>query len=240
MAEWGPRQPSLPEARSDDGGGNTKSGRERRARRRAARSASRGNGDERGQRLVRCRNQGGVAHAFAQVTDGVAGLRLLTHCPRGITMNRHTEAAPPPVTVAVVSYNTKRHLDRCLASVFREGRSFPVEVIVVDNASTDGSADMVRTSYPEVVLIESKENLGYGRGANLAFSSSNGRIFLLLNSDVELEEGCLARLADFLKKRLVGQMVVRLAAVGHMPTVDLGLKRVALGQKRPVLRRQIC
>jgi len=71
------------------------------------------------------------------------------------------------VVVAVVSWNTRDLLDRCLQSLAPSVQSGTAEVWVVDNASTDGSAAMVRKSHPDVRLVDSQENLGYGRAVNL-------------------------------------------------------------------------
>jgi N-acetylglucosaminyl-diphospho-decaprenol L-rhamnosyltransferase len=83
------------------------------------------------------------------------------------------------VSVIVVSYNAKEHLERCLAAV--AGGSH--EVIVVDNASTDGSPELVRERFPSVRLVETGENRGFGAGNNEGMRIAVGRYFLLLNSD---------------------------------------------------------
>lgn len=83
------------------------------------------------------------------------------------------------VSIIVVSYNAKEHLERCLAAV----AGGPHEVIVVDNASTDGSPELVRERFPSVRLVESGENRGFGAGNNAGMRVASGRYFLLLNSD---------------------------------------------------------
>ncbi len=95
------------------------------------------------------------------------------------------------VAVAVVSYNTREVLRACLASVMADA---PGEVLVVDNGSTDGSVEMVRTAFPTVRLIEDPSNPGYGAGANHAFAATRGPYVLLLNSDTVLPAGALAAL----------------------------------------------
>jgi GT2 family glycosyltransferase len=99
------------------------------------------------------------------------------------------------VSIIVVSYNAKEHLERCLAAV-ADG---PHEVIVVDNASTDGSSELVRERFPSVRLVETGENRGFGAGNNAGMRVATGRYFLLLNSDawpVGDAIGELARFAD--------------------------------------------
>jgi len=83
------------------------------------------------------------------------------------------------VSVIVVSYNARDHLERCLETV--AGRAH--EVIVVDSGSTDGSRELVRERFPGVRLVELAENRGYGAGANKGIRIASGRWFLLLNSD---------------------------------------------------------
>jgi GT2 family glycosyltransferase len=74
------------------------------------------------------------------------------------------------IAVAIVNYNTREDLSACLASVQREE---PSETIVVDNASSDGSAEMVRAEYPWVTLHANQTNPGYGAAANQAIASCN-------------------------------------------------------------------
>src|SRR5262249_30218221 len=79
-------------------------------------------------------------------------------------------------------------------------RQCPAEVIVVDNASSDGSAEMVRTQYPTVILKTNSTNLGYGKAANQAIMSSNAKYVLLLNADTVLEPGALVQLRNYLDR----------------------------------------
>jgi GT2 family glycosyltransferase len=97
------------------------------------------------------------------------------------------------VSVVIVSFNTRAVLRECLQSVDREVGRLLVQVIVVDNASTDGSAEMVEQEFPGVLLIRSPVNLGFGRANNLGFEAAQGRFIVLLNSDAFLTEGALAR-----------------------------------------------
>jgi GT2 family glycosyltransferase len=97
------------------------------------------------------------------------------------------------VSVVIVSFNTRDLLRECLQSVFRESGSLRVQVIVVDNASTDGSPRMVEQEFPDVLLTRSEVNLGFGPANNLGFRSAGGRYLVLLNSDAFLTEGSLQR-----------------------------------------------
>jgi GT2 family glycosyltransferase len=97
------------------------------------------------------------------------------------------------VSVVIVSFNTCRVLRECLSCVYREVRSLRVQVIVVDNGSADGSPRMIEQDFPDVVLIRSEANLGFGGANNLGFQSALGRYIVLLNSDAFLGEESLER-----------------------------------------------
>ena len=98
------------------------------------------------------------------------------------------------VSLVIVSFNTRDVLRECLLSVYREIGSMWVQVIVVDNASTDESPAMVEREFPEVELIRSEINLGFGSANNLGFQSARGRYIVLLNSDDDIfDQGSLLR-----------------------------------------------
>jgi GT2 family glycosyltransferase len=96
------------------------------------------------------------------------------------------------VSVVVVSYNTREHLERCLASI--AGRH---EVIVVDNGSTDGSRELVRARFPAVRLLEPGENRGFGAANNAGMEVASGRYFLLQNADAWPVGDAVDRLVAF-------------------------------------------
>jgi N-acetylglucosaminyl-diphospho-decaprenol L-rhamnosyltransferase len=83
------------------------------------------------------------------------------------------------LSIVVVSYNTSQYLETCLRSVVDRG----YELIVVDNGSPDGSAELVRESFPQAALLALSENLGFGAGANRGIEASSGRFVLVLNPD---------------------------------------------------------
>ena len=101
------------------------------------------------------------------------------------------------MAVAVVNYNTREDLRACLETVRPEG---PGEVIVVDNASSDGSVEMVQAEYPWVVLHSNKTNLGFGKAANHAIAKCTAKYVLLLNTDVLLQPGALNALTVYLDR----------------------------------------
>lgn len=106
----------------------------------------------------------------------------------------------PELAIIVVSFNTRDLLDACLASVYRQTRGVSFEVVVVDNASQDGSAAMVRQKYPEATLIECRDNHGFGQANNLGFGRSRASAVMLLNSDAELLEDTGTELVRFLAR----------------------------------------
>jgi len=99
----------------------------------------------------------------------------------------------PDVSVVVVSFNTRDILRRCLARLVEELATVDGEAIVVDNASADGSADMVAAEFPQVRLVRSAVNLGFAAGNNRGFAQARGRYVVLLNPDAFLGSGALAR-----------------------------------------------
>ena len=106
----------------------------------------------------------------------------------------------PLVSAIVVSYNTRALLLDCLRAYYACS-DVPAEAIVVDNASTDGSADAVAHEFPEAKVIRLPENVGFGRANNAGLQQAEGRFILLLNPDVTVMPGCVGRLADFLLVR---------------------------------------
>lgn len=90
------------------------------------------------------------------------------------------------LSIIIVSYNGKQHLLKCLDSIFKFTSGINFEVIVVDNASQDGSADLVRKDFPQVKLYGLQNNLGFGKANNLGFKAASGEYILFLNDDTEI------------------------------------------------------
>lgn len=97
------------------------------------------------------------------------------------------------VSIIVVSYNTREVLRQCLQSVIEESDDLTAEIIVVDNASSDGSPEMICADFPQILLLRSDVNLGFGAANNLALEYARGRYFVLLNSDAFFTSGALGR-----------------------------------------------
>ncbi|GAC1324201.1 MAG: glycosyltransferase family 2 protein [Chloroflexota bacterium] len=136
----------------------------------------------------------------------------------------------PRVSVLIVSYNTRALLLEALASVTSCGA---LETIVVDNASTDGSADAVAEQFPDVRLVRSVRNLGFAAGVNLAASHARGEALLVLNPDARLTAGALSQMATTLDRQPQAAMVgpsLRYADGAPQPAAFMfpGLFQVAL------------
>lgn len=117
----------------------------------------------------------------------------------------------PEISVIIVSWNARKFLEECLDSLSR-GITRTYEVIVVDNASSDGSAEMVAAKFPWVILVKSGENSGFAKGNNLGIRRSRGRYLALVNSDVKVLPRCIDQLAAYLDDRpgvgLVGPRIM--------------------------------
>ncbi len=104
------------------------------------------------------------------------------------------------LSIVIVNWNVREELRNCLASIYRGlRRELPFEVIVVDNASKDGSVEMVRGEFPQVKLIENQTNLGFTKANNQGISQSQGRYVILLNPDTEVIGDALARMVDYME-----------------------------------------
>ncbi len=127
---------------------------------------------------------------------------------------------PPPsadpggslrASIIVVSWNTREILRGCLQSV-RAHWHGEHEIVVVDNASRDGSPEMVAADFPEARLVRKAENLGFGGGANAGLAVARGRVLVLLNSDAWLLDGSLERLVERLEREpdvgLIGPLIL--------------------------------
>lgn len=102
------------------------------------------------------------------------------------------------VSIIIVSYNTQQLTLQTLASVFEKTADIDFEVIVVDNASTDGTVAAIESQFPLVKLIKSDENLGFGRANNKGVSIAKGRNILFLNPDTLLVNNAVKILSDYL------------------------------------------
>jgi hypothetical protein len=103
------------------------------------------------------------------------------------------------ISIIIVNWNTRDLLQSCLESVYKTIRNISYEIIVVDNASRDGSVAMLQEKYPQVRLIQNEENRGFGAANNQAISIMTGRYALLLNSDAVLTDNAIRELFSFME-----------------------------------------
>jgi GT2 family glycosyltransferase len=103
------------------------------------------------------------------------------------------------ISVVVVSWNAKDYLMDCLRSLLFPKTSQTMEIIVVDNASTDGSPEAVIEQFPEVILIRNEKNLGFAKANNIGISRSTGKYVCLINSDVIILSDCIVKLYYFME-----------------------------------------
>ncbi len=105
------------------------------------------------------------------------------------------------LSIIIVNWNTKELLEQCLNSIFKSPPERDFDIWVVDNASSDKSIQMVETLFPQVNLIKSEHNLGFGKANNIALEKCQGTYILLLNPDTEVLPKSLDRLSLFLDQQ---------------------------------------
>jgi GT2 family glycosyltransferase len=130
-------------------------------------------------------------------------------------------ASGPRTCAVVVSFNTREHLLKSLASL--EAVLLPLEVVVVDNASDDGSAEAVAERFPATRLVRNPENLGFARACNQGLALARAPYVLLLNSDAEVRPGAVEAMAALLDRRS------DVAAVGPRTVEGDGALQVSFG-----------
>jgi len=104
------------------------------------------------------------------------------------------------LSVIIVNYNVRQFLENALASIYRALEGINGEVFVVDNASVDGSADMVKTKFPRVCLIERSDNAGFARANNIALRRAQGEFILLINPDTVVQEDTFRVMLKFFRE----------------------------------------
>lgn len=107
------------------------------------------------------------------------------------------------LTIIIVNWNTRGLLEKCLNSIYSNPPSCTYEVYVIDNASTDGSPEMIGNKFSGVNLIKNEENLGFARANNQGIKVSSGSLILLLNSDTEVKTNSLDVLVQFMEEHAI-------------------------------------
>lgn len=133
------------------------------------------------------------------------------------------------VSIIIVNWNSTDYLRKCLVSVIEETENVDFEVIVIDNASYDGTEEMIRREFPGVKFVQSLENGGFARANNLGFKHSSGKNLLFLNPDTRIIGSAINDMLGFLKstpqagavgpKLLYGDLSLQLHSVASYPTI---------------------
>jgi|SRR5215472_1108665 len=104
------------------------------------------------------------------------------------------------LSIVIVTWNCKKFITECLDSLACYRQDPQAEIIVVDNASEDGTPELVRDSYPDVSLISSSDNLGFTRGNNVGIRKTSGKFVFLINPDVRVLKDCLGRMIAYMEQ----------------------------------------
>src|ERR1700722_20068141 len=110
------------------------------------------------------------------------------------------QTAVTDLSIVIVSWNTKKYLQECLTSLRAMDGNLSMEIIVADNASTDGTPEMLRAQFPEVILVETGANLGFAGGNNAGLKHASGKYICLINSDVNVPPDCLPKMHSFMEQ----------------------------------------
>ena len=100
-------------------------------------------------------------------------------------------------SIIIVNYNTSKFFKNCLLSIYEHTKNIEFEVIVSDNGSTDGSIEMLKSTFPNVILLENNQNLGFGTANNKALKKANGKYILYLNSDTIILNNAIKLFYDY-------------------------------------------
>ena len=154
----------------------------------------------------------------------------------------------PRLSIIIVTFNSRGEIDACLRSL-TDGIHVDREVIVVDNASTDGTAAHIRERWPGIRLVQLGANLGFARATNIGIQQTFGDLVLLLNPDTEVPAGAIDRLVSALERdgeiAVVGPRIVDPEGAAELsfgqmvsPLAELRQKLLMVGNKRktPIIR----
>lgn len=111
------------------------------------------------------------------------------------------DPAPADLAVVIVNYNAGEYLERCVATLLASSGDASLEVVVVDNASQDGSARAAAMAHPEIHLIENPDNRGFGAGANIGIRATSAPFILVINPDAEIWAGTLGGFVKLARER---------------------------------------
>lgn len=141
------------------------------------------------------------------------------------------------LSIIIVTHNSSDHIEDCIKSVL-DNLPKDSEIIVVDSGSEDKTKNILK-AYKEVILIESKENIGFGKGANLGLKKAKGQYLFFLNPDTKVTDDAIAKLLEFAEGKEFGIIAPKLIEPGgkiqesvtHFPTIWNAVKEFYLGLK---------
>jgi len=125
-------------------------------------------------------------------------MEIAVHAFETMEMTSPSSRGPMDLSIVIVTYNSREPVEKCLRSIEAAPPSCEHEIVVVDNASSDGTPEFIATRFPDVRVQANRENTGYSRGVNEGIRLTSGRYVLVLNPDIEVREGSIDRLRDFM------------------------------------------
>ena len=127
------------------------------------------------------------------------------------------------LSIIILSFNTKDILDNCLKSILKNSKEIDMEIIVIDNHSTDGSPEFISMNYPNIILIENDSNEGFSKANNQGIKIAKGKYILLLNSDTLVEKDSLKDLVNFMEShKEIGVVGPQLLNTDHSKQASVG------------------
>lgn len=146
----------------------------------------------------------------------------------------------PPVSIIVLNWNGKRFLKDCFESIKKQ-TYLNIETIFVDNNSTDDSVFFVKTNFPNIIIIENKENLGFAEGNNVGIIKANGKYVFILNNDTRINEDCIEKLVEAIEKdKQIGMLAPKILSIKNKNLIDsIGLNIYPDGLARGSKRNEI-
>ena len=141
--------------------------------------------------------------------------------------------AEPLISIIVLTWNGKQHLKTCLDSCLSQTYK-NIEIILVDNASTDGTPDFIKENYPRCRLIVNEKNLGFAEGNNIGIRAAKGEWVFILNNDTKLEKNCIEELYKAAKGRENAGMASPKMYLWNKEIDTLGLQLLKKGYTKDI------
>jgi GT2 family glycosyltransferase len=141
---------------------------------------------------------------------------------------------PPDLSIIIINWKSQAFVAHCLASIRENAGALALEILVVDNASYDGCEEMVKSQFPDVIFLQSDQNLGFAGANNLAFARSTGRNILFLNPDTEIHGAAIQKLMSGLDSLSDAGMVG-----AHLLNSDLSLQTTCITAVPAILNQTL-